>query len=471
MTPSKRRASEADLGDKPRDTAVVTTQHETGAISLTGKPKDEPESEICVPTCRNVDRESSKRQVVLPVLAAEATVALAHDCIQDDVTLNNAKAESCQVDAISDSGTHSKLRRRPSKNSIERLPAAVWIRILGYSVFSDASRLAKESFFIKNTVLPLLSFVYFDSETPSYWCTSAHQFSFDRVEEILIDCLISGVSHFETFSIPGWFRIKNLAEFLSGFKNLKHVLIGKGEDETRAEVLTRLGLAGNPRDGYGCDEALSTNINHPYEPRDEFTVRLYQALLEQLSSGYEQGILPNDLYFHGLPSQHERTRRQTGFAECRGESCLFCHRICRNFPLGQVLSLNSREAYFPQQIGLVRPSTRIKWIHKRPDGGSAVLIANQEELWKALFAMNTDLVDSSGQKLIHFYDAILDAMEKLKEYGCDPGCIVIKENFPFNRSCNAIARMAYVKLRQIGFEMDEEDFAAIVPCNALYLYL
>jgi hypothetical protein len=56
MTPSKRRASEADLGDKPRDTAVVTTQHETGAISLTGKPKDEPESEICVPTCRNVDR-------------------------------------------------------------------------------------------------------------------------------------------------------------------------------------------------------------------------------------------------------------------------------------------------------------------------------------------------------------------------------------------------------------------------------
>ena len=53
MTPSKRRACEADLGDRPRDAAVVTAQMMTKAKSFTGKVKDEPESEISVvvPTC------------------------------------------------------------------------------------------------------------------------------------------------------------------------------------------------------------------------------------------------------------------------------------------------------------------------------------------------------------------------------------------------------------------------------------
>ena len=215
-----------------------------------------------------------------------------------------------------------------------------------------------------------------------------------KCEEILVDCLICNVSDNDTFSIPGWFRIKKLATFLSGFKNLKHVLIGKGEDETRTEVLVRLGLAGNPRDGYECIESVdqSTEMNHPYQPNDDFTIRLYQALLEQLSHGYEQGILSNDLYFHGLPSQHAKSRGWDRLDACRGESCRVCQQICRHFPLGQVLSLNSRtEMYFPQKIGDIGPNTRIKWIQKRPDGGSAVLVANQQELWKDLFAMNSNV--------------------------------------------------------------------------------
>lgn len=171
-------------------------------------------------------------------------------------------------------------------------------------------------------------------------------------------------------------------------------------------------------------------------------MRLYHALLEQLSHGYEQGILSNDLYFNDLLSQHSKSRGWDRLDACQGESCRVCQQTCRHFPLGQVLSLNSRtEMYFPEKIGDIGPNIRIKWIQKRQDGGSAVLVANQQELWKDLFAMNSNVGSRSspGQILIHFDDAVLDAMAKLKEYGCDPGCVFIMETYPFDLSRKTIA--------------------------------
>ena len=52
-------------------------------------------------------------------------------------------------------------------------------------------------------------------------------------------------------------------------------------------------------------------------------------------------------------------------------------------------------------------------------------------------------------------------MENLKDYGCDPSCIRIQDINPFHQPCK-VKRSTYLRLFEIGFQVNEEDFAAVV---------
>lgn len=416
------------------------------------------------PSPRNVDHRGGTFALASASLVARPLKQGDANC----TTLIGVQGDgTCSMDGSNHSG--AELPRANKRPSINTVPPEVWARILEYSVHSDIFRLVKESDFIKKTVLPLLRFVYFDSEIGVSW-SDAQKFAFDRVEEIAIDCMFGNVLDDERFSIPGWFRVRGFVEFLSGFKNLKHVLFGKGENETRIQILDRLGLDGNPANGYVYRAPKAVYTLHPFDPKDDHVVRLYEDLLEQFSQGYQQGLIPKGLLLHGLPSQHTSGTSPCVSlrTECRGIRCGVCQNLCQHFPLEQLSSLmatNGSNEYIPQKLGTVPVDSRIEWIEER-EGGIDSILAKQEELWRGLLGNyeTRRCFDNFGMycdDVIMFEESVLDAMTKLEECGCDPTCIRIQNISPFCTR-NIIQRQSYTRLLEIGFQLDESDFVAIL---------
>jgi hypothetical protein len=372
-------------------------------------------------------------------------------------------------DLIKQDGSKFKPLQIPQ---IDTLPPEIWARILDFSVFSDAVRLAHESDFVKNEVLPLLRFLYFDTGMEYTWI-ELRNYAFDMklVEEIVLDCLICNVIGNETFEVlQGLFRILGLVDFLSGLKNVKHVLIGKGENETKSQILERLWLAGCAMDGYVYKLPKIVDVCHPCSPRDHNAAGLYQAILGQFSHGYKQGMLSSNVQLHGLPSQHTPPAMTpsplgTITSVCLGKDCNICQNVLRYFPLYQLITLRSSvKSYFPAKLGSVPLDCRLEQISVR-EGGKDLLIERQGQLWRDLFGnYDTELFDDIyhvPHSVITLEESVLRSMALLKECGCDPSRIQIRNVHPFCHP-RKIKRATYLRLFEIGFQMNEDDFVAIL---------
>jgi hypothetical protein len=265
-------------------------------------------------------------------LEAVAEIVELRGTLQD----RDAALEVCQEEVAQLRAEVTQLRAEAiecnDKMVAPTLPHEIWAYILEFSWYSDVARLARVSRSFLHEVTPQLRTLYVDDEealTPQ----QAPRFRTDNVIEVVMDCIF-------TFQDPvfgqkrGRFRVlpyfetcvgaKNMRHFLACFSNLRHVFIGRGDRETKENILRRLCLEGNAMTGYDF-QSISTHIpnaiNYAIPSSEDDECRLRTMILnDAFQCCRDDGLL---VYIHGLPKAHQNIRR------CRGPRghCASCRAL------------------------------------------------------------------------------------------------------------------------------------------------
>lgn len=267
-------------------------------------------------------------------------------------------------------------------NGLETLPDDVVACVLEYSVFSDISKLAKAFPSLLSNSIPLSRLLYLDIALDCEQDLTSLGFDFESVQEVVIDCLFL-VMPCEAFAYSkGTFGfVQNYFEilvFLTSLKNLKHVFIGRGENETKQDILERLCLSKSDNiTGYSYNGHNRLELHPLCSSGGKHSAREYSRFLKTICRAYSSGKLSKEVLFHGLPASHTYQRRfQQGLGGlldrsstgiCKGDNCRVCRLICHTFPQAQVALLkNGTEShYFPLALGSASLGKRREWISEQ----------------------------------------------------------------------------------------------------------
>lgn len=151
--------------------------------------------------------------------------------------------------------------RRELYGSGETIPPEVWAQVLEYSTYDDVARMARVSTSFLHNVMPLIRTLYIDlQEGPLVTVQHARRFQGGHLEEVIIDCVFCRFgekvrmdAYFERevtiFDVSNSVGHGELTPFLSALTGITTVFLGKGEGESKSQILERLGLQESIHEG------------------------------------------------------------------------------------------------------------------------------------------------------------------------------------------------------------------------------